>query len=1013
MTIDRQEIETVFTANLDRLERATIQYGNRLEAMYARNERALRRTTRVIKRQANQLSRDLRRAVAAVAIGVAARQVREYEEAWRNTKNTIQQYSNVLGPALAATSDLNAVANDAGVPMEELGSLTGAAARAAKDLGRSRSDVFAFVETVSKGGALANNGTAALTGAFIQLSQAIASPRVQLQEFNSVVEGTPRLAQAFADGVDGAGGSVAKLRQEIAAGNVSGGELFGGLLSQTEKIREEFLTLDQGPTEAFNRLNNKLVEYIGTNDVAINAAQGLASNINFVADNLDTLTDALVIGAAALTGFFGAQAAAAVISGLTGMTKGVTGLQRAIVLLNAVSKGFGGPLVIGATLLAGALAAVLLQAGRVETVFSRLESASASTADVLERTGRYVDHEKPLAKIGDQAADSIGPVEQLAASIASVTQALNDATVAQFLNDLTALQSQLRESQAILDELEEQSRGAELAADVTVPTFGGGPVTPITLPDTQREALDQARQDVALLEQRLQLAYGSVGDEAAASIRRSLLSGDLKAATEQLRGALVEQFGETTTPTPTATDAEDGEKTIKILDELEKAIRSTFETERQQIERTYQARLEAIDNAKLTQAQADKARLDAELVYRAELAEVAAEEAEATEKQREAEAKRYNEQLQLVAEVEAARDTALGRTLSLIERETEARRAQIEAEIEDERLKDRALQALEEEHQAVLAEIRDRALLDGRDFSEQDEDGFAREIARIQDLAAARIDAIRAAYGQEIELHREAQAEIVAIQAEALERIQQIQSERLQSYARDTADIFGNVADILSDTLGEQNDAVRAFLVLQRGFAVAELGIAAAQGIAKAISVGFPQNLPIIAAVTGQVAQATALLTNARGFQGGGHTGFAARDDAVAGVVHANEFVYDAPSVRRIGVDRLEWLRRNPDAIKRLRGYQAGGFVASTPILADNSFIAPPALRTGPSIDARAIFNGPIDASVMPDIAAMLDRQKADILAAVPGVAAQDVARGGGVLSGAIEGAYGTARQGV
>lgn len=58
------------------------------------------------------------------------------------------------------------------------------------------------------------------------------------------------------------------------------------------------------------------------------------------------------------------------------------------------------------------------------------------------------------------------------------------------------------------------------------------------------------------------------------------------------------------------------------------------------------------------------------------------------------------------------------------------------------------------------------------------------------------------------------------------------------------------------------------------------------------------------------------------GFRSGGHTG-AGADDEPAGLVHRNEFVIDAPAVRRIGVPTLEAMRKG-----RLPGYQSGGFVS-------------------------------------------------------------------------------------
>lgn len=57
------------------------------------------------------------------------------------------------------------------------------------------------------------------------------------------------------------------------------------------------------------------------------------------------------------------------------------------------------------------------------------------------------------------------------------------------------------------------------------------------------------------------------------------------------------------------------------------------------------------------------------------------------------------------------------------------------------------------------------------------------------------------------------------------------------------------------------------------------------------------------------------------GFATGGWTG-AGHPSAVAGVVHAEEYVFDAAATRRIGVDNLEALRRGS-----LKGYRSGGYV--------------------------------------------------------------------------------------
>jgi hypothetical protein len=70
----------------------------------------------------------------------------------------------------------------------------------------------------------------------------------------------------------------------------------------------------------------------------------------------------------------------------------------------------------------------------------------------------------------------------------------------------------------------------------------------------------------------------------------------------------------------------------------------------------------------------------------------------------------------------------------------------------------------------------------------------------------------------------------------------------------------------------------------------------------------WPYNVPAVAMATSAFAIQEAQLNGLAGFKTGGYTGNAGISD-VAGVVHGKEFVFDAASVQRIGVDNLEAMR--------------------------------------------------------------------------------------------------------
>lgn len=288
------------SADINRMEKAL----NQARAVTAKQTKAIEdrfaaMNTKIV-RDSDRMSADLRRTIAAIGVTAAVTSLTRYADTWTNLRNQVRQYADVVGPVEVSTQRLLRIANDAGVEVESLGVTFAASARAARNLGASAQQVYAFNEAVAKGSAIANTGVAAVNGALTQLGQSIGSPKAQLGEFNSIIEGTPRLAQAFADGIKEANGDVSKLRSLIASGEISGGELFQGLLSQLPKLREEFSKTENAISRSYARLQNAAVQYVGTMDRQIGLTEKFGGLINFVADNLDLFAAAAVATAAVL-----------------------------------------------------------------------------------------------------------------------------------------------------------------------------------------------------------------------------------------------------------------------------------------------------------------------------------------------------------------------------------------------------------------------------------------------------------------------------------------------------------------------------------------------------------------------------------------------------------------------------------------------------------------------------------------------------------------------------------------
>ncbi len=117
---------------------------------------------------------------------------------------------------------------------------------------------------------------------------------------------------------------------------------------------------------------------------------------------------------------------------------------------------------------------------------------------------------------------------------------------------------------------------------------------------------------------------------------------------------------------------------------------------------------------------------------------------------------------------------------------------------------------------------------------------------------------------------------------------------------------IGSLTSMFGSMFGEQSKAYKIMFAADKAYAIAVAGIEIQKGISKAMGLGFPANIPVLAQVA---AQGATILSNIRaiadvGFATGGYTGNMGRSD-VAGVVHGQEYVLNAAATKRVGVDTL------------------------------------------------------------------------------------------------------------
>lgn len=163
----------------------------------------------------------------------------------------------------------------------------------AKTLGINMEQTAKLTETVSKAVAVSGASTQAAEAALTQFGQALASGTLRGEELNSILEQTPALAKAIAQGM---GITVGQLRSVAAEGKITGDVLVDALTKSADSVEQLFSKTDVTISQSIGLLSNELTRFIGEAGQSSGAANLLAGSIKLLSENLSLLADAAVVG---------------------------------------------------------------------------------------------------------------------------------------------------------------------------------------------------------------------------------------------------------------------------------------------------------------------------------------------------------------------------------------------------------------------------------------------------------------------------------------------------------------------------------------------------------------------------------------------------------------------------------------------------------------------------------------------------------------------------------------------
>lgn len=233
----------------------------------------------------------------AAAIGIGgAKEVIDRADAFTSLSNQLRIAAKDEADYQGSLAAVTAIAKEANSEIGSTASLYGKVKQSAADLSLSQQQVADVTTAVAKGMQLSGADAAAAAGATQQFTQALASGVLRGDEFNSVIEASPALIKAIADGL---GVAVGDMRKMAEAGQLTSDRVVTALLTQKSAIDEVYGKLPQTVGQAMGQLDNAATLFIGKLNEQTSATQTLGSGLKFMAENMDLVVSVMGAGFAA------------------------------------------------------------------------------------------------------------------------------------------------------------------------------------------------------------------------------------------------------------------------------------------------------------------------------------------------------------------------------------------------------------------------------------------------------------------------------------------------------------------------------------------------------------------------------------------------------------------------------------------------------------------------------------------------------------------------------------------
>lgn len=319
-------------------------------------------------------------ALAALGIGTSAMEIAQTADEYKNLSGRINISIGDHGNLQKAMDDIKNVAIATNSNLTATGDLYSRLTKIGQEMKWPQEQALALTETINKAIQVGGGSAASNEAAITQLNQALGSGVLRGDEFNSMVEQSPRLTQAMADGL---GVTTGKLREMAGEGKLTTDVVTKALLSQSEKISADYAKFPATIGASIENLKTAWTVYIGEADAATGASEKVASALKYVAENLDTIVSTLTLAGQAFIAYKALNIANVFLDKAVGVRAASTAIAQETTVMVANTQAQ----IANAAATRGAAAAKTQLAANSATATTSMAATGGSVMTLVGRLG--------------------------------------------------------------------------------------------------------------------------------------------------------------------------------------------------------------------------------------------------------------------------------------------------------------------------------------------------------------------------------------------------------------------------------------------------------------------------------------------------------------------------------------------------------------------------------------------------------------------------------------------------